>query len=142
QTCALPILVRSTIPAASGTPSVLRASGGPSILKELSHEQIAVSMEDAVRINACAVAVQVFIGGEFETQSVANMTRLVDEGQRYGIPVLAVTAVGKELTRDARYLRLATRICAELGAHVVKTYYCAEDFDTVTAACPVPVVMG
>src|SRR5438067_863450 len=86
-------MVRSTIPAASGTPIVLRASGGPSILKELSHEQIAVSMEDAVRINACAVAVQVFIGGEFETQSVANMTRLVDEGQRYGIPVLAVTAV-------------------------------------------------
>jgi putative autoinducer-2 (AI-2) aldolase len=135
-------MVRSTIPAASGTPIVLRASGGPSILKELSDEQIAVSMEDAVRINACAVAVQVFIGGEFETQSVANMTRLVDEGQRYGIPVLAVTAVGKELTRDARYLRLATRICAELGAHVVKTYYCAQDFDTVTAACPVPIVMA
>jgi putative autoinducer-2 (AI-2) aldolase len=121
---------------------VLRASGGPSILKELSDEQIAVGMEDAVRINACAVAVQVFIGGEFETQSVRNMTRLVDEGQRYGIPVLAVTAVGKELTRDARYLRLATRICAELGAHVVKTYYCAQDFDTVTAACPVPIVMA
>jgi len=109
-------IVRSTIPPASGTPIVLRASGGPSILKELSDEQIAVSMEDAARINACAVAVQVFIGGEFETQSVRNMTRLVDESQRYGIPVLAVTAVGKELTRDARYLRLATRICAELDA--------------------------
>jgi putative autoinducer-2 (AI-2) aldolase len=99
-------------------------------------------MEDAVRLNAAAVAVQVFIGGEHETQSVHNMTRLVDQGQQYGIPVLAVTAVGRELTRDARYLRLATRICAELGAHVVKTYYCAEDFDTVTAACPVPVVMA
>ncbi len=135
-------IVRAVIPPASGTPIVLRASGGPSILKELSDEQIAVSMEDAARINAAAVAVQVFIGGEFETQSVHNMTRLVDESQRYGIPVLAVTAVGKELTRDARYLRLATRICAELGAHVVKTYYCAEDFDTVTAACPVPVVMA
>ena len=135
-------MVRSTIPAASGTPIVLRASGGPSILKELSDEQVAVGMEDAVRINACAVAVQVFIGGEFETQSVRNMTRLVDEGQRCGIPVLAVTAVGKELTRDARYLRLAARICAELGAHVVKTYYCAQDFDTVTAACPVPIVMA
>ena len=135
-------MVRSTIPPTSRTPIVLRASGGPSILKELSDEQIAVGMEDAVRINACAVAVQVFIGGEFETQSVHNMTRLVDEGQRYGIPVLAVTAVGKELTRDARYLRLATRICAELGAHVVKTYYCAQDFDTVTAACPVPIVMA
>jgi 3-hydroxy-5-phosphonooxypentane-2,4-dione thiolase len=135
-------MVRSTIPPASGVPIVLRASGGPSILRELSDEQIAVSMEDAARINASAVAVQVFIGGEFETQSVHNMTRLVDESQRYGIPVLAVTAVGKELTRDARYLRLATRICAELGAHVVKTYYCAEDFGTVTAACPVPVVMA
>jgi 3-hydroxy-5-phosphonooxypentane-2,4-dione thiolase len=135
-------MVRSTIPPASGTPVVLRASGGPSILKELSDEQLAVSMEDAVRINACAVAVQVFVGGEFETQSVRNMTRLVDEGQRYGIPVLAVTAVGKELTRDARYLRLSTRICAELGAHVVKTYYCAEDFDTVAAGCPVPLVMA
>jgi 3-hydroxy-5-phosphonooxypentane-2,4-dione thiolase len=135
-------IVRAVIPPASGTSIVLRASGGPSILKELSDEQIAVSMEDAARINAAAVAVQVFIGGEFETQSVHNMTRLVDESQRYGIPVLAVTAVGKELTRDARYLRLATRICAELGAHVVKTYYCAEDFGTVTAACPVPVVMA
>jgi len=135
-------MVRSTIPPAARTPIVLRASGGPSILKELSNEQIAVSMEDAVRINASAVAVQVFIGGEFETQSVRSMTRLVDAGQRYGIPVLAVTAVGKELTRDARYLRLATRICAELGAHFVKTYYCDEDFDTVAAACPVPLVMA
>jgi DeoC/LacD family aldolase len=112
-------IVRAVIPPASGTPIVLRASGGPSILKELSDERVAVSMEDAARINAAAVAVQVFVGGEFETQSVHNMTRLVDESQRYGIPVLAVTAVGKELTRDARYLRLATRICAELGAHVV-----------------------
>jgi 3-hydroxy-5-phosphonooxypentane-2,4-dione thiolase len=135
-------MVRSTIPPASGTPIVLRASGGPSVLRELSNEQIAVGLEDAVRINACAVAVQVFIGGEYETQSVRNMTRLVDAGQRHGIPVLAVTAVGKELTRDARYLRLATRICAELGAHFVKTYYCEKDFDTVAAACPVPVVMA
>jgi 3-hydroxy-5-phosphonooxypentane-2,4-dione thiolase len=135
-------IVRSTIPPASRAPIVLRASGGPSILSELSDEQIAVDMEDAVRINAAAVAVQVFIGGEFETQSVRNMTRLVDLGQRYGIPVLAVTAVGKQLTRDARYLRLATRICAELGAHVVKTYYCAEGFETVAAACPVPLVMA
>ena len=135
-------MVRSTVPPASGAPIVLRASGGPSILKELSDEQVAVSMEDAARINACAVAVQVFVGGEHETQSVHNMTRLVDAGQRYGIPVLAVTAVGKELTRDARYLRLATRICAELGAHFGKTYYCAEDFDTVAASCPVPLVMA
>jgi putative autoinducer-2 (AI-2) aldolase len=135
-------MVRSTIPATSGVPIVLRASGGPSILKDLSNEQIAVAMEDAVRLNAAAVAVQVFIGGENETQSVHNMTRLVDEGQRVGIPVLGVTAVGRELVRDARYLRLAVRICAELGAHMVKTYYCAEDFDTVTSGCPVPVVMA
>jgi 3-hydroxy-5-phosphonooxypentane-2,4-dione thiolase len=135
-------MVRSTIPATSGVPIVLRASGGPSILKDLSNEQIAVAMEDAVRLNAAAVAVQVFIGGENETQSVHNMTRLVDEGQRVGIPVLGVTAVGRELTRDARYLRLAVRICAELGAHMVKTYYCEEDFDTVTSGCPVPVVMA
>jgi putative autoinducer-2 (AI-2) aldolase len=135
-------MVRSTIPPASAPPIVLRASGGPSVLRDLSDEQIAVGMEDAVRINACAVAVQVFIGAEHETQSVRNMTRLVDAGQRHGIPVLAVTAVGRELTRDARYLRLATRICAELGAHMVKTYYCEPGFDTVAAACPVPLVMA
>jgi putative autoinducer-2 (AI-2) aldolase len=135
-------MVRSTVPPASRTPIVLRASGGPSILRELSDERIAVGMEDAARINAAAVAVQVFVGGEFETQSVRNMTRLVDAGQRYGIPVLAVTAVGQDLTRDARYLRLATRICAELGAHFVKTYYCEPGFETVTAACPVPLVMA
>ena len=135
-------MVRSTVPPASRVPIVLRASGGPSVLRDLSDERLAVSMEDAARINAAAVAVQVFIGGEHETQSVRNMTRLVDAGQRYGIPVLAVTAVGTELTRDARYLRLATRICAELGAHFVKTYYCAEDFDTVASACPVPLVMA
>jgi putative autoinducer-2 (AI-2) aldolase len=135
-------MLRSTIPADSRVPIVLRASAGPSILKELSNEQIALSMEDAVRLDAAAVAVQVFIGGEFETQTVHNLTRLVDEGQRVGVPVMAVTAVGKELTRDARYLRLATRICAELGAQVVKTYYCPDGFETVTAACPVPIVMA
>lgn len=135
-------ILRSTIPAASGKPIVLRASGGPSILKELSNEQLAVDIEDAVRLNASAMAVQVFIGGEFETQSVQNLTRLVDAGNRHGIPVLGVTAVGKSLTRDAKYLRLACRICAELGAHFVKTYYTPEDFETVTASCPVPVVMA
>ena len=120
----------------------MRASGGPSILKELSNERIAVDMEDAVRMNVHGVAVQVFVGGEYETQSIENMTRLVDAGYRYGIPVLGVTAVGKELTRDARYLGLATRICAELGAQVVKTYYCDEGFERVTAGCPVPIVMA
>jgi putative autoinducer-2 (AI-2) aldolase len=121
---------------------VLRASGGPSILKELSDEQIAVDIEDAARLNVAALAVQVFIGGEHETQSVHNMTRLVDLGLRYGIPVMGVTAVGKQLTRDAKYIRLACRICAELGAQFVKTYYVEEGFDSVTASCPVPIVMA
>ena len=85
---------------------------------------------------------QVFVGGEHETQSIANMTRQVDDGYRYGIPVLGVTAVGKELTRDARYLGLATRMCAELGAQIVKTYYVDDGFEQVTAGCPVPIVMA
>lgn len=135
-------ILRTTIPPSFTRGIVLRASGGPSILKELSNEQIAVDIEDAVRLNVSALAVQVFVGGEFETQSIHNMTRLVDLGNRYGVAVLGVTAVGKTLTRDAKYLRLACRICAELGAHFVKTYYVAEGFETVTASCPVPVVMA
>ncbi|MBN1444801.1 MAG: 3-hydroxy-5-phosphonooxypentane-2,4-dione thiolase [Candidatus Omnitrophica bacterium] len=135
-------ILRTTIPPSSGKAVVMRASGGPSILKELSNEEIAVDMEDAIRMNVSAVAIQVFIGGEYETRSVHNMTRLVDAGLRYGIPVLAVTAVGKDMVRDAKYFRLACRICAELGAHFVKTYYIPEGFETVTASCPVPVVMA
>ena len=135
-------ILRTTIPPTFTKGVVLRVSGGPSILKELSNEQIAVNIEDAVRLDAAAMAVQVFVGGEFETLSVHNMTRLVDLGIRHGIPTLAVTAVGKELTRDARYLRLACRISAELGAQLVKTYYVAEGFETITASCPVPIVMA
>jgi len=135
-------ILRSTIPSSFTHGIVLRASGGPSILKELSNEQIAVDIEDAVRLNVSAVAVQVYVGGEFETQTIHNLTRLVDAGNRFGVAVLGVTAVGKSMTRDAKYLRLATRICAELGAHVVKTYYVSEGFETVTASCPVPVVMA
>src|SRR5438128_1714675 len=135
-------ILRSTIPATFRGGVVMRASGGPSILKDLSNERIAVNIEDAARMNVHAVAVQVFVGGEYETQSIENLTRLVDAGFRYGIPVLGVTAVGKELTRDARYLGLATRICAELGAQVVKTYYCEDGFEQVTAGCPVPIVMA
>ena len=135
-------ILRSTIPPTFTKGIVLRSSGGPSILKELSNEEIAVDVEDAVRLNVAAMAVQVFIGGEHETQSVHNMTRLVDIGNRHGIPVLGVTAVGKDMVRDAKYMRLAARICAELGAAYVKTYFVAEGFDTVTASCPVPIVVA
>jgi len=135
-------ILRSTVPATHRGGVVIRASGGPSILKELSNENIALDLDDAVRMDVHAVAVQVFVGGEFETQSVYNMTRLVDAGYRVGIPVLGVTAVGKELVRDERYLGLATRMCAELGAQIVKTYYCEQGFEHVTAGCPVPVVMA
>ena len=135
-------MLRSVIPPTIRQGLVIRASGGPSILKELSNEQLAIDVDDAVRLGASAMAVQVFIGGEFETQTVTNMTRLVDEGYRRGIPVLGVTAVGKELARNARYLGLATRICAELGAQVVKTYFCEEGFEKVVAGCPVPIVMA
>lgn len=135
-------ILRTTIPSSFANGVVLRVSGGPSILKELSNEHLAVDIEDAVRLNVAAMAVQVFIGGEFETQSVHNMTRLVDMSLRSGIPTLAVTAVGKDMVRDARYFRLACRICAELGAQAVKTYYVPEDFETVVASCPVPIVMA
>jgi 3-hydroxy-5-phosphonooxypentane-2,4-dione thiolase len=136
-------ILRSTVPPAINKPIVMRCSGGPSILREdLSDEELAVDIEDAIRMNVSALTLQVFIGGQFETRSVHNLTRLVDMGLRYGIPTMAVTAVGKELTRDAKYLRLACRICAELGAQIVKTYYCPEGFETVTASCPVPIVMA
>jgi putative autoinducer-2 (AI-2) aldolase len=135
-------ILRSVIPADTAKPMVLRASGGPSILKELSDEQIALDMEDAVRLNAAGVGIQVFIGGEFETRSIHNMTRLVDAGLRHGIPVMGVTAVGTNMVRDAKYFRLACRIIAELGAHYVKTYYVSGGFETVTASCPVPIVMA
>jgi len=134
-------ILRSTIPATHRGGVVIRASGGPSILKELSNEFTAVDLDDAARMNVHAVAVQVFVGGEFETQSIKNLTKLVDDGYRAGIPVLGVTAVGKDMVRDERYFGLATRMCAELGAQIVKTYYC-EGFEHVTAGCPVPIVMA
>lgn len=135
-------ILRSIVPPSMSKSIVLRVSGGTSILKELSNEQIAVDIEESIRLNVCAMAVQVFIGGEFEKESIINMTKMVDIGTRYGIPTLAVTAVGKDMARDARYFRLATRICAELGAHYVKTYYIDDGFETVTASCPVPIVMA
>jgi len=135
-------VLRSCIPPSYRGGLVLRASGGPSILKELSDEEIALGIEDAVRLDASALAVQVFVGGEHETRSIHNLTRLVDRGQRCGIATLGVTAVGKDMARDARYMRLATRICAELGATFVKTYYVEDGFETVTAGCPVPIVIA
>jgi len=134
--------VRTSIPPATRAGLVLRASGGPSILKDLSDEYTAMAMADAVRLNADAVAVQVFVGGKHESRSIRNLTTLVDQGYEAGIPVLGVTAVGKDLVRDARYLGLATRIIAELGAQLVKTYYCEEGFEDVVAGCPVPVIMA
>jgi putative autoinducer-2 (AI-2) aldolase len=135
-------ILRTIVPPSISQSIVMRVSGGTSILKELSNEEIAVDIEDSIRMNVCAMAVQVFIGGEYERQSIINMTKMVDRGTRYGIPTLAVTAVGKDMARDARYFRLATRICAELGAHYVKTYYIDEGFETVAASCPVPIVMA
>ena len=125
------------------TPIVLRVSGGTSIVgKDLSHEGITASMEEAIRLNVAAVALSIFVGTEHEHETLVNLSRLVDEGEKYGIPVLAVTAVGKELEkRDARYLSLCCRIAAELGAHFVKTYYC-EKFEEVVGGCPVPLVIA
>lgn len=135
-------VLRSCVDAATDVPVVLRVSGGPSILKEdLSDEAITVSMRDAVRLNVAGVALSVFVGSAHESQTVKNLSDLVDDANEYGIPVLAVTAVGKEMVRDARYLGLACRISAEMGASVVKTYWC-ENFESVVAGCPVPVVIA
>lgn len=134
-------VLRTSVDPASETPIVLRVSGGNSILTELSNEGITVSMEDAVRLNVAAVALSIYVGSPHEKQTLLNLTKLVDEGIRYGIPVLAVTAVGKDMVRDARYLALCCRIAAELGAHCVKTYYC-EGFEKLVKTCPVPLVMA
>lgn len=134
-------VLRNTVAAHSGIPVVLRVSGGTSILSELSNEEVTVCIEDAIRLNVSAMALSIFVGSENEKQTLVNLAKLVDEGERYGIPVLAVTAVGKDMVRDARYLGLACRIAAELGAHLVKTYYCA-DFETVAQSCPVPVIIA
>ncbi len=134
--------LRTSIPAEMSKPVVLRSTGGQSILKELSNELVAVDIEDAMRLNASALAVQVYIGSAHEHQSIGNLVKVVDAGNRQGIPTLAVTGVGKELVRDAKYLGLATRICAEMGAHFVKTYFCEKGFARVAAACPVPLVIA
>ncbi len=134
--------LRSMIPPTVTKPVVLRASGGNSILKDLENETVAVAMDDALRLGACAMAAQVYIGSDYEHQSIRNVIDLIDAGQRYGIPTLAVTGVGKDMVRDARYFGLATRIAAEIGAHYVKSYFVEEGFAKVCAACPVPIVIA
>ncbi|MDY6916557.1 MAG: 3-hydroxy-5-phosphonooxypentane-2,4-dione thiolase [Chloroflexota bacterium] len=136
-------VLRSALSPTDDKPIILRVSGGTSMVgADLAHEGITTSMEEAIRLNVAAVGISIFVGSDYEHDSLLNLSALVNEGEKYGIPVMAVTAVGKELEkRDARYLSLCCRIAAELGARVVKTYWC-EDFDKVTGGCPVPVVMA
>jgi len=133
---------RTSVSPNTSTPMVLRVSGGSSIIgDDLSQEDITVSIEDAIRLNASALAMSIFVGSKYEYQTVVNLGKLVNEATKYGIPVLAVTAVGKELGKDARYLSLACRMAAEQGANIVKTYYC-ENFEKVVQSCPVPIIVA
>jgi putative autoinducer-2 (AI-2) aldolase len=134
-------VLRASVPPEANIPIVLRVSGGTSILRELSREGLTVAVEDAIRLNASAITLSIFVGAEGERETLLSLAKLVDAGQKYGIPVLAVTAVGKEMTRDARYLGLCCRIAAEIGAHVVKTYYC-EGFEEVVGSTPVPLIIA
>ncbi len=136
-------VLRSSVDPMNTKPVILRVSGGTSMVgKDLANEGITTSMEEVIRLNAAAVGISIFVGSDYEKETLLNLSKLVDEGEKYGIPVMAVTAVGKELgKRDARYLALASRIAAELGAHVVKTYWC-ENFEKVVNGCPVPVIMA
>ena len=135
-------VLRTSVIPESNTPIVLRVSGGSSIIgKDLSKETIVTSIEEAIKLNASCLALSIFVGSKYEFQTLKNLSKLVNEGEKYGIPVLAVTAVGKEMARDSRYLGLACRIAAELGAHVVKTYHCP-DFNKVVEGCPVPVIIA
>ena len=134
--------LRSVIPAHTNKPIVLRCSAGQSILTELSNETVAIDIEDTIRLNAAAMAAQVYIGAKYEHKSIANIIRLINTGTRYGIPTLAVTGVGADMDRDLRYFSLATRMCAEIGAHYIKSYYFEPGFEKVVAACPVPIVIA
>jgi putative autoinducer-2 (AI-2) aldolase len=135
-------VLRTSVDSSFDIPIVLRVSGGTSIIgKDLSNEGITTSIEEAIRLNVAAVALSIFVGSENEKETLLNLSELVNEANDYGIPVLAVTAVGKEMTRDARYLSLCCRIAAELGASFVKTYFC-EGFEKVVESCPVPIVIA
>jgi 3-hydroxy-5-phosphonooxypentane-2,4-dione thiolase len=133
--------LRSIVPPTSNKPISLRYSAGTTVLTDLNDECL-LDIEDAIRVNASALAIMVAIGSKYEAVTVRNLVRTADLGAKYGIPTLGVTAVGKELARDARYLGLASRICAENGATFVKTYYCETGFEQVVAACPVPIVIA
>ena len=123
----------ATTSRSTDTPIVLRVSGGNSVLDDdLSNETIITDIEECIRLNAAGMALSIFVGSPHQHQTIANLAKLIDLGERYGIPVIAVTAVGKDMVRDARYLALASRIGAEMGAHIVKTYYC-EDFERITS---------
>lgn len=135
-------ILRNCVSPSTSTPIFLRVSGGPSVLGDLSNEDITTSMTEALRLNAVGIGLSIFVGEKNEDRTISNLGRLVNEAEDYGIPVLAITAVGKEMARDARYLGLACRIAAEIGAHMVKTYYCEEDFDKVVEGCPVPIVIA
>ena len=135
-------VLRTSVNPSTDVPIVLRVSGGSSVIGEdLSNETVTASIDDAIRLNATCLALSIFVGSKYEHQTLSSLAKLVDEGEKYGIPILAVTAVGKEMARDARYLGLACRIAAEFGAHVVKTYYC-ENFEKVVEGCPVPVIIA
>jgi putative autoinducer-2 (AI-2) aldolase len=155
---------RSIIPASTQKAIALRASGGTSMVstmdewegevggqpakfsrpgyEPLSNEHLAIDIEEAIRLNASVLAVQVFIGSEHERQSLQNLTNLIDKANRYGIAVMGVVAVGRAMARSAKYFRMATRIMAELGCHILKCYHIDEDFDTITSCCPVPIVIA
>jgi putative autoinducer-2 (AI-2) aldolase len=137
-------VLRSSIDPTMTTPVILRVSGGTSVIgKDLANEVITTSIEEIIRLNPAAVGVSIFVGTDYEKESLQNLAELINDCENYGIPVMAVTAVGKELDkRTARFLALSCRIAAELGAKVVKTYYAKEDFDKVTNGCPVPVVLA
>lgn len=137
-------VLRSCIDSSAGKPIVLRVSGGTSMVgHDLADEELTTSVEEIIRLNAAAAGISVFIGSEYEKQTLYNLSQLVNKCERYGIPVMAVTAVGKELEkREARYLALCCRIAAELGARVVKTYWCEKDFEKVVRGCPVPVIIA
>jgi 3-hydroxy-5-phosphonooxypentane-2,4-dione thiolase len=135
-------ILRTSVNPSTEVPIVLRVSGGTSIVGEdLSNETITTSIEEAIKLNASCLAISIFVGSKYEHQTLASLSRLVDQGEKYGIPVLAVTAVGKDMIRDARYLALACRVAAEQGAHIVKTYYC-ENFESVVEGCPVPLIIA